>query len=236
MMSSQSPAAASTTTLAPRFDMYGPIHKALRHFFSDSLVRLGRLDWQDPVELAEVSSQVNGLLNMLRQHLQHENDFLHTFMQARQPGSAARASGEHHDHLEALAALELEVRLLRKLPSAAQAAVVYRQLALLMAENLVHMDMEESEHHQCLWQHATDAELIGLHDRLLASIPPAEMFETLAWMLPALSPQQRAGMLMGMRENAPPPVFQAVLGLAQEKLDARGWSKLQAALRLPLAA
>ncbi|MCX2862115.1 hypothetical protein OOZ63_09700 [Paucibacter sp. PLA-PC-4] len=234
-MSLQSPA-AGITAQGQRFDMYGPIHKALRHLFCDTLVRMGRLDWQDPAELAEVSSQLDGLLTLLRQHLQHENDFIHTFMQSRQPGSAERAGGEHHDHLQALAALALEVKLLRKLPSAAQAAGVYRQLSLLMAENLMHMDMEESEHHLCLWQQATDEELMALHDRLLASIPPAEMFETLAWMLPALSPQQRAGMLTGMREGAPPPVFQAVLDLAKEKLDARAWAKLQAALRQPLAA
>lgn len=219
--------------LAPRFNLYGPIHKALRLFMGDTLARCGRLDWEDAAELAEVTGQVEALVGLLGQHLAHEDHFIHPFMQALRAGSAAQAGADHHDHEEALAALALEARLLREQPSEAQAARVYQDLALLMADNLQHMQLEESAHHQCLWQHATDAELMSLHDRLVASIPPEEMMLTLAWLLPALAPRERAGMLLGMRENAPAPVFAAALQLAERKLDAKGWAKLQAALAQP---
>lgn len=219
--------------LTPRFNMYGPIHKALRLFMSDTLGRCGRLDWQDEVELAEVTGQVEALAGLLGQHLAHEDSFIHPFMQARQAGSAAKAGAEHHDHQEALAALALEARLLRQQPCEAQASRVYQELALLVADNFQHMHLEETAHHQCLWQHASDSELASLHDRLLESIPPAEMMQTLAWMLPALAPRERAGMLLGMREGAPAPVFAVVLKLAEQRLDAKGWAKLQAALEQP---
>lgn len=219
--------------LAPRFNMYGPIHKALRLFMGDTLARCGRLDWEDPAELAEVSGQVEALVGLLGQHLAHEDRFIHPFMQARQAGSAAQAGAEHHDHQEALAALALEARLLREQPGEAQAARVYQDLALLVADNLQHMQMEETAHHQCLWQHASDAELRGLHERLVSSIPPEEMMLTLSWMLPALAPRERAGLLLGMREGAPAPVFAAVLELAERRLDPQGWAKLKAALERP---
>jgi len=220
------------TPTAPRFNMYGPIHKALRLFLGDSLGRMGRLDWQDEAELAEVCDQLDSLVAVLRGHLEHEDKFIHPFMQARQPGSPAQAGGEHHDHLEALAELALEVRLLRQQPGETQAARVYQNLALLMAENLTHMQWEETMHHQSLWQHASDAELHELHDRLVASIAPQEMAMVMGWMLPALAPRERAGLLLGMREGAPPPVFDAMLKLAQQKLDSKSWAKLALALQL----
>jgi hypothetical protein len=52
---------------------------------------------------------------------------------------------------------------------------LYRHPARFVAENFEHMQVEETVHNEALWAHYTDAELKALHDRLRASIPPAEM-------------------------------------------------------------
>jgi hypothetical protein len=56
-----------------------------------------------------------------------------------------------------------------------------------------------------------DAELEALHGRLLASLPPEEVFLVVRWMLPALSPRERAGMLADVPTSAEAgyPSFQA---------------------------
>jgi hypothetical protein len=224
-------ASVTAPSAAPaRFEMYGPIHKALRLFLGETLASVGRLDWQDPAELAATLDQVEALVALLENHLRHEDEFLHPFMQARVPGSAARAAAEHHDHREALAELALEARLLRQRPSAAQAGRLYQSLALILADNLQHMHLEDGEYQQLLWRSASDAELLALHERLVASIPPQEFFTVLHWMLPALNPQERAEMLLGMRAGAPAEVFEAVLGLARQRLDGAAWAKLEQAL------
>lgn len=218
--------APALSTAAPRVDMYLPIHKALRLFMSDTLTRVGRLDLDDPLEMAATLGQLEGLLEVCRGHLGHENDYIHTAIEARRPGASLRIAGEHEEHLEAIAALESEAAALRTWPGAAAAHRLYRHLALFIAENFAHMNIEETAHNAALWELYSDAELNGIHDRLLASIDPAEMAGVLRWMLPALNPAERAAMLREMRQQMPPPVFQGIIELVRPRLDASAWRKL----------
>ena len=60
------------------------IHKALRHFMTDTLVRVGRLDIDDADEMSATLAQLETLLTLCTRHIEHENDFLHTAIEARQ--------------------------------------------------------------------------------------------------------------------------------------------------------
>lgn len=218
---------------APRYDLYGPVHKALRAQLCETLLRVGRIDVHDEVDRQRTCDQLSDLLAALRSHLMHEEDFIHPVLEALEAGSAAPILGEHEDHREAIFELELLVANLRATASARVAHTTYRRLACLVAGNLVHMEVEESRVQELLWAHFGDAELAALNDRIVAHVTPAEMSALLVWMLPSLTPAERAGMLLGMREQAPPPVFASVLGVARTHLDATGWIKLTRALELP---
>ena len=220
---------------ASRHDLYGPVHKALRAQLCDTLLRVGRVDVFDDVDRQRACDQLDTLLVALRSHLAHEEQFIHPLLEAIEPGSAAPVLGEHDDHREAMFELELLSANLRATASPRVAHTVYRRLALLVAENLDHMEIEESRVQELLWSRFSDAELVALNDRIVAHVTPEEMAALLAWMLPALTPAERAQMLEGMREQAPPPVFDAVVGIARAHLDAPAWVKLTRALALPAA-
>ena len=79
---------------------------------------------------------------------------------------------------------------------------LYRHLALFVAENFQHMHIEETVNNAALWACYSDAELLEIHGRLLASMPPQEHLLVARWMVPALSPVERAGMLNGGRPDA----------------------------------
>ncbi|MEJ6020921.1 hemerythrin domain-containing protein [Ramlibacter sp. PS4R-6] len=220
---------------APRLDMYGPIHKALRAFMADTLLALGRMDTADELEFVQVTQRVLELMDFCRSHLAHENRFVHTAMDERKPGSAGRIAREHEDHERHIALIAAGVAALRAQAVAARPAAamqLYRDLAAFVAENFVHMNVEETEHNAVLWSHYTDAELQRIHDELVASVPPPEMLVVLRWMVPFMNPAERAGMLAGMREHAPAPAFQAALDTVRPHLTAREWDKLEAALGL----
>ena len=53
------------------------------------------------------------------------------------------------------------------------------------------------------------------------------------WMIPAVSPAERAGMLLGMRAGMPPPLFDGILALTRSLISARDMQKLETALAAP---
>jgi hypothetical protein len=215
---------------AARLDLYTPIHKALRLFMTDTLQRLGQLDTEDPTEFAATTEQVQALLAQCRAHLAHENQFVHTALEARRPGASARIAGEHDQHLEHIAALESELAALRALPNALGALQLYRLLALFVADNFEHMHHEETHHNAQLWALYSDAELLEVHERLVASIEPAEMAATVRWLVPAMNPAERAEMLVPMQQQVPPEAMRDLLRIARPHLPPQGWAKLAQAL------
>ncbi len=214
-----------------RFDGYADIHKALRAFMGDTLAKVGSLDPEDPAESAAVLGQVAGLLRLCRTHLEHENDFIHTAMEARAPGSTRSFAEDHEHHERSIRELEDDLAAAAKGGEGA-AARLYRGLAVFVAENLEHMDREEVENNAVLWAAYTDEELIAIEKALVASVKPDEMALALTWMIPALTPRERAAKLSGIRAGAPEPAFLKVLDLVRPALGGTGWEKLKRDLAL----
>ena len=223
---------------APRVDMYDGIHKALRALMADTLLAVGRMDVDDALELAQVTERVLQLLDFCANHLKHENDFVHKAMEARAPGASEAVAHEHEEHLRHIADLAAGVNTLRECAPAQRPVVahaLYGELALFIAENFQHMHVEETAHNAVLWARYTDAELIAIHDELVASIPPEEMMYIARWLIPFMNPTERAGMLADLRAKAPAPAFQAILDTVQPHLTQGEWAKLMRALGLPVA-
>jgi hypothetical protein len=224
---------------APRVDMYGGIHKALRALMADTLLAVGRMDVEDDLDLAQTTQRVLELLDFCAGHLKHENEFVHKAIEARAPGASDAIAHEHDDHVKHIAKLSEAVAALRACPQPplrhAMAAGLYSELALFIADNFQHMHVEETAHNAVLWARYTDAELVEIHDALVASIPPEEMMYTARWLVPFMNPVQRAGLLTDIRAHAPAPAFQAILDTVQPHLSQPEWGKLMRALGLPAA-
>lgn len=230
------PATPSATGPAPRLDLYMPIHKALRAALASTMLALGSLDPADGAECEHVLGSLRRLLDLMAGHLMHEERFVHPALESAERGLAAGIDAEHDAHRATIEALRAESLALQQAPTEAAALRLYRRFALFVAENLEHMHIEETQLNAALWAFYTDDSLAQIHDRLVASIEPAEMMVVMGWMLPALNPAQRAGMLGEMQTKAPPEAVRPMLALAQQQLDRQGWAKLAAALGLPHAA
>lgn len=223
-----------------RVDLYASIHKAMRAMMADALLALGRLDMEDEGEIRAVSDRVASLLDFCTNHVRHENEFVHAAMEARAAGASTVAAHEHDEHLQQIADLQATLSALGQMGRGTQADAaalnLYRELALFVANNFQHMHVEETAHNAVLWARYTDAELLALHDRLLASIPPAEMMHTLRWLVPYMNPAERSALLTDMRMHAPPPAFEAALAVVKPHLAASEWTKLTRSLGLPAVA
>lgn len=217
----------------PRINLYNAIHKGLRAYMSDTLNRCARMDGSDEEDLAAGLAQLRSLLALLRSHLEHERDCLHPALHAAQPGSHQVTDGDHEHHTWAMdKLLALCEQVEQTAPQARDARLEHlqRELSAFIGENLVHMHMEETINNAVLWAHYSDAQLIGIHDRILQRIGPDEQALTMRWIVPALTPNERAGMLRDMRAAMPAPVFAATLDMVRPLLSERDWEKLDAAL------
>ena len=221
----------------PRFNMYRFIHKALRAFMTDTLLRVGRLDVNDADEVGATLGQLYELLHFCRAHVAHENTFLHPAMEARDPGSASRIAGEHVHHEDDIDLLlgRIETFYATRGDRRGVAARLYDELALFVGDNFEHMDYEEREHNAVLWAHYTDAELVAIHDALVASIPPEGNACALRWMITALNHDERVGLFADLIAHAPPPARDGALAMARSRLAEADWKKLSTALALPAA-
>ena len=225
----------AVATGAGRYDLYAGIHKALRLFMSRTLCEVGSTDPGNADEVKAALGLLDRLLGLCELHLKDENEFVHPALEAARPGSAARIAAEHVHHAEAIADLRDLAGLIADSSGNARAAALgrlYRALALFVADNFQHMQIEETVHNAALWAHYSDAELLAIEQALVASIPPAAMFEALHWFLPALNAPERAAMLAGMQQGMPPEPFAAVLDIAQRTLSQPAHAALMRSLGL----
>jgi hypothetical protein len=216
-----------------RFNIYTQIHKGLRACMCEVLVRVGRLDPYDSIEIESAATAVRGLVEFARDHLSHEEALIHPALEARRAGASRESHAEHEQHLETFDLLESSLRILERSSEPERPAAVlrlYRQLALFVAENFEHMHVEETENHAALAACYSEQEILELHARVVAAVKPAAMTVAMRWMIPASSAPERAAIFGGMQQNAPAPVFAAMLGVVRPHLDARDWAKLRAAI------
>lgn len=219
---------------APRYDLYRNIHGGLRLCMGDALAAVGRMDADDPADVAAVILQLNELLMLFRGHLEKENEFVHPALEARRPGSTSRIAHDHAEHLSAFTRLAADLQALREASTPrrrAAARALHCDLAAFVADNLVHMAAEETDHNAVLWSTHTDAELVALEQAIVASIAPPLRTACMRWIVPAIPHADRVSLLSALRESAPTEAFDATLAMLMPHLSQRDWAKLMAALR-----
>jgi hypothetical protein len=204
-----------------RVDLYRLPHRGLRAAMAQALVNAGTASI-DPQSLAVVANEVEALAVLCKKHLEHENTFLHPAMELRTPGSSRNTADDHIGHERSIERLNGLVRQLRTRPAASRARhlldQLYRTLALFVADNLEHMDLEERHNMRVLQAVYTDAELLALEHALVASIAPDIMLKFMRWMLPAMSAAERSEFLGQMALGAPPGVVLLVIDAAAPHL------------------
>jgi hypothetical protein len=213
-----------------RFDIYTTIHKALRALMSDVMIQVGQVDSEDGFQILDAGSKVRTLLEVCREHLFLENHFIHPAMDARLPGSACAASSDHVRQEEELEALEARLLTVERSFGPARSSALldlYRALALFVAENIEHMQLEELENNAALWSAYSDEELKHIHEELLAAVAPERMAFYQRWLLPNISHPERVAVLSGMQYSMSDGAFAHLLSVLKDNIDERDWLKIR---------
>lgn len=219
------------------FDLYKDIHKAIRSELFGVTLAAGSLDPSSTEdERGALAGRVAALVSLLVSHAEHEDEHLQSLVERHVPVLAHRVEAEH---------VALDGRML-ELGSLANAAAdarpgevarlhlhgLYLELASFSSAYLAHIDVEERQIMPALAAAVPVPALVAVHEAIVGSIPPPEMAQSLALMLPALNADDRAELLGGMQAGAPAEVFAGVVGLARSVLSDEAFASVSGRLGL----
>jgi hypothetical protein len=213
----------------PRYDIYARIHKGMRAWMAEVLVALGRFDPADDGELVDTVHRLEELLAFCRGHLEHEDDFIHRAIEARRPGGSAVTAHEHVEHGSAIERLRSLAARLAVAPGPERQALatgLYREFCLFVAENLEHMNREETVNNETLWALFADDEIASIEQALVRSLAPGASMQSLRWMIPSVNPAERLSLFSGLA-HAPAPVREGAFSIARVHARAADVAKLE---------
>ena len=212
-----------------RPNYFNNVHKAVRAGLFETSLRVARTDFGDPEAASAVARDVVDLMDFLDEHAAHEHDFVFPELASFAPTLAADLEVEH----TRLGELQMKVRALAHRVHRSSRRVreetgpqLARVLAVLVAEQLRHLDREETEANVAAWANRTDAELAQIQARGQAVMPAETRDRFTRRMLPALNVGEQVELLSGARKTLPVPAFGALVALAREVLGPERWAFL----------
>jgi len=212
-----------TAVTAPvTLDLYKDIHQAIRVELFAATSEAGRLDPSQGLARGALASHVGDIVELLRSHAEHEDAAIQPVLEARLPDLAERVEVDHltlEARMDDLAEMATEQADLEVADPAAKVHRLYLALASFTSEYLQHQDVEERVIMPALEAEVGLEQIVGIHQAILAAIPPDEMARSLAIMIPAMNIDDRAALLGGMQAGAPAEVFEGVWGLVGSVLD-----------------
>lgn len=177
-----------------RVDLYRLVHKGLRALLFDLSTAAARADLAEEAAVSNLVRRFDRALGLVAEHSENEDRETMPALERASPEVARRLAADHV-RLDALA--EEVSAIVRRLPGLSPGERIANAPALcartnrLVAEHLVHMDVEETDANAALWAAYGDAELLAINGRILAAIPPDRMETWREVMIPNLTPQER---------------------------------------------
>jgi hypothetical protein len=218
-------------------DLYKDIHKAIRSELFTVTLQAGNVDPSSRPGRVEVCDHVEGVIGMLVGHAHHEDTFVQPSIEQHLPDLAEQIDGDHvrlERWMDNLRNLAYEAVGATGPTQRAEVHRLYTELAAFTSSYLAHQDFEEREVMPALDKAIGFEAVLGIHVSIISTIPPDEMAQALAVMIPSINIDDRAELLGGMRAGAPAEVFEGVWGLTRSVLPASDFAAL--GNRLGLAA
>lgn len=215
-------------------DIYARIHKGLRKALFELAYNAGRTDYANPEEWAGLKAQAEFAFYFLTRHGEIEDTFQLPVLEASLPGSTQADMDEHVVIHGQLHDIEMEIARIDGLTSDAErrqaGEQLYLQINAFIAAYLPHMHREESKMAPLFLEHCDQQDLQKMLGSIIANTPPADVMKMLSLTIPANDPVERALFLGEIKQNAPPPAFEAMMGVVRNTLSESEWTRLQADL------
>lgn len=196
-------------------DLYRDIHKGIRSELFGLTLEAGRLDPSVRSNRVELAGRVHNAVDLLEKHAEHEDGAVQPALEVHLPSLAEKIASDHLAIDARLVTLgEMADDAIEAVDTYAAIHRLHLELASFTGAYLEHQDVEERVVMPALDAAIGVDAVAVIHGAIISSIPPDEMAQSLALMLPVMNIDDRAELLGGMRANAPQEVFEGVWGLA----------------------
>jgi hypothetical protein len=205
-----------------RFNTFNQVHKALRAMLYDTALTLQQTYFGDPEEAETALEKVRIIVDVFDQHAAHEDKFILPAVQQYEP-SIVDIFEQEHDKDHALAESLRGLLIVYKYAMLAGVKIetgqaINKAFIEFMIFNLEHMAKEEIVLNKVLWRYYSDAEIMAINQRIVASIPQAELAVTSAWMIRGMSNTEISNWLKAVEKNAPAHLFAQLFAIAEKEL------------------
>jgi len=205
-----------------RFNIFNPIHKALRAMLFDTSLTLQQTYFGEMEEAETALEKVRIAVDVFDKHADHEDHFVLPAIQQYEP-SLVDAFEQEHEKDHALSErlrglLTVYNHVIKTEVKIETGQAINKAFIEFMIFNLEHMAKEEAVLNKVLWRYYSDAEIMAISHRIVASISPEETAVTSAWMMRGMSNTEISSWLKAVEKNAPEQLFTQLFSIAEKEL------------------
>jgi len=218
-----------------RFDLYAPVHKGIRLALSGLCHQAGSVDHFEEAKVNAFVEEFKRVVIILESHSRDEDAHINESYEKYAPQTLQELEAEHEgleQKLEQLAGLVSQLESSKRNPAEHQKVwyQIGKDLNRFTAEYFTHLEREEGPGMHALWAHLSDEELKVISVNIRSSIPPHAMAIFMHYMIPAISHQERFGVLSDIKKFAPKEAYEGMCRLAESRLNSASWAQLQSEL------
>lgn len=218
---------SSGPTASMDLNVFAGIHKAIRRGLGDLLYRLGATDFESPADVTRVGEALESLLAFCESHLGHEENVVRPACGDKLvPEAFDRGHPQHLRFIAELRALFRAVKASGPKHRPTLAHALYLHFSVFAADCLEHMAEEERVLLPLMLKTLGDHAVLAIRERILASLGPAEMVESVRRMLAAGNPSEQHQMVRGILAKAPRPAAFDLVRSTQPDLDGASFARL----------
>jgi hypothetical protein len=218
-----------------RVKLFEAAHKGLRNALSQFSYLLGKCDFNNQTDINRLHSLGKDMCMLLNSHANDENSIILAELEAKVPGSSKHDMDDHERLEKDQDAIEKLLDDIKALNSKGEdssgiGAELYIKFAKFHGEYLLHTVGEETDTQKQLWENFTDQEIHGMRGKIIGRFTPDAFEKWQAFILPAITHNDRAMMFGGLKANVPEQ-FTKMMAMAEKFLPGEDFTALKEGLK-----
>ena len=212
-----------------RYFVFDVPHKGLRNGLSQFSLLAGRTDYSNPQQVATLHQVGREIFLFLNSHASDENNVSLAELEKRAPNTSKHITDDHEEIHQFQSELENLLERLHadeNIDKMSEGKKFYDRLNIFHAAYLKHMTVEDGEIQDLLWDNFSDEELMAHRNQIMGTMQPQTLLVMFKYIIAALSPAERIGLLRGFKTNAPEPFFNQSLDVIRPTLAQAEWDAL----------